>query len=685
MTILIGNVALTMALLAAAVGLLAGMMGARFGAAVTTPHRVGRWAVWAQLAGLTLAVLALLGALVDSDFRLGYVARYTERALPIGYKLAAFWAGQEGSLLLWAWLIAAMGVIYVFVTRKVHDTQNAASMIVVHVVLGFFAALMLFAANPFVLSEGVPVDGRGLNPMLQDWGMIAHPPLLFLGYAGFTFPFAMMVGALVSRRADNGWVAGTRRWVIASWLFLTVGIVLGARWAYVELGWGGYWAWDPVENASLLPWLTGTALLHSIMVQQQRGMLKRWNAVLIAVSFVLCVFGTYLTRSGVVDSVHTFGKSLVGTFFLVFLVGLTLGSLVLIAARWRALRPEHALESACGRETAFVVTNVLLLVMTAVVTVGTIFPVISSAFTGKSISVQQPFYNKVVVPMGVALMALMAIGPLLGLGKGAAGHLRARVTRPLIGGTVTALVLGVFWGVTNPWGLAAAFITGTAVVAIVADLLSAVGQRILNHRENPAVALVRTIDGNHRRYGGQAAHVGMLMMMVGIAGSSLYNQKQDVQLSPGTTQKAGAWTVELRKIEEVRAVNYTAVQVTAAVTDPSGRSITLTPQRRFYDKFDQSNSEVAIQSTLGRDAYLSLAGWDDGGRVVALQLLVNPLVRWLWIGGWVMASGAVLCLLPRLIPAGGCFGETPVAAETVAAERQVKKSARGRELEAVGS
>jgi cytochrome c-type biogenesis protein CcmF len=285
--------------------------------------------------------------------------------------------------------------------------------------------------------------------------------------------------------------------------------------------------------------------------------------------------------------------------------------------------------------------------------------------------------------MGVALMALMAVGPLLGYGKSAAGHLAKRAAKPLLGGAVAALVVGVLWGVTNAWGLVVTFIVGTAVVSIVSDLLAAVGQRILSHRENPAVALVRTIDSNHRRYGGQTAHVGMLMIMVGIAGSSLYNQKHDVQLSPGTTHVAGAWKVELTKIEEVRGANFTAVQATADVTDPRGRTVTLRPQRRFYDKFEESNSEVAIESRAGRDTYLSLAGWEDGGRIVALQLMVNPLVWWLWIGGWVMTGGAVLCVLPRLIPNGATERETEMKA--VVKHGKQKKAAKSRGLQVAHS
>jgi cytochrome c-type biogenesis protein CcmF len=650
MTILLGNLALATALLAAAAALLAAMVAGRFGSA--TALKAARLSVAGVLGMFTLASFVLLGALIDGDFRLNYVARFTERALPTGYKVAAFWAGQEGSLLLWGWLIAVMSVIASVVAWKKQGTEQAVTIGTLAVICGFFAALMLFAANPFVLSEQAVTDGGGLNPMLQDPGMIAHPPLLFLGYAGFAIPFAMMFGALWTGREDSQWLAGIRRWVIAAWLFLTIGILLGAQWAYVELGWGGYWAWDPVENASLLPWLTGTALLHSMMVQQQRGMLKAWNVILIALSFVLCIFGTYITRSGIVDSVHSFGKSLVGTFFLIFLIATILVSAGLIVVRRRLLKADHRLETVWGREGAFLALNVVLVVMTAVTTVGTIFPVISNALSGKAVSVNQSFYNKAVVPMGIALMALMAFGPLLTYGKAAPEHLKKHLKAPLAGGLIAAVAVGVIWRMGHPWALATAFVVGVAAVAVTWDFLAAVARRIKGGQENAVLAVVRTIDNNHRRYGGQTVHLGMLMLMIGVAGSSLYGTKNMVQLTGGETKEiAGGWRVKLEKIAEVRGGNYQAVEATLVVTDPRGGATqTMRPQRRFYDKQENSNSEIANWSTMRRDAYVTLAGWEDGGRLVAVEVLVNPLVAWMWIGGIVMTAGGVLCLLPRLVP-----------------------------------
>jgi len=649
MTLLLGNFGLAVALLAAAVAVMACIVEGRFGS--LSALRTARICIISIFGLFTLSSIALMGALIDSDFHLAYVGRFTEKALPTGYKIAAFWAGQEGSLLLWGWMIAAMAVLAIVVNWKKRDREQAITTAVLAVICGFFAALMLFAANPFTLAEQVPADGHGLNPMLQDPGMIAHPPFLFLGYAGFAIPFAMMFGALLTGRKDNHWVDGIRRWAVAAWLFLTIGILLGAQWAYVELGWGGYWAWDPVENASLLPWLTGTALLHSIMVQQQRGMLKVWNAVLIALTFVLCIFGTYITRSGVVDSVHSFGKSLVGTFFLVFLLGIILASIVLIVVRRRLLRPEHLLETVYGREGAFLAINVLLLVMTAVTTVGTVFPVISSAFTGNAVSVGQPFYNKVIVPMGVCLMALMAVGPLLTYGKGAGGYLKKHITPPLAGGAVVMIAVAAIWRVTHPWALATALIVGVAAVSAVWDLITTTYRRARNGDENVILALVHTIDGNHRRYGGQTIHIGMLMLMVGIAGSSLYGAKHTVQLTPGDSGDiGGGWSIKFEKVEQTRGENYEAVQATVTVRDPAGTEMTLRPQRRFYDKAEDSNTQVANWSTWRRDAYVTLAGWQDGGRQVAIEMIVNPLVAWLWIGGIVMTAGGLLCLLPRLIP-----------------------------------
>ncbi|HEY8666763.1 MAG TPA: heme lyase CcmF/NrfE family subunit [Tepidisphaeraceae bacterium] len=641
----LGDYTLSLAVLVAALTILASLAAVRFQSDRILLAAKAGMGVFSAL--LLLASIALLAALLDDQFQIVYVARFSEKALPTGYKFAAFWAGQEGSLLLWAFMLAIMSTIAVLVRRQISLTQAATEVAVLAVVCGFFAALMLFAANPFATSEVVPLDGHGLNPMLQNFGMIAHPPALFLGYAGFTIPFAMMVAALVCRRTDNIWIAATRRWALLSWLFLSIGIILGAQWAYVELGWGGYWAWDPVENASLLPWLTATAFVHSLMAQQHRGMFKGWNAVLIAETFILCIFGTYLTRSGIVDSVHSFGQSLVGTFFFVFLCICITFSIVLLIVRRRELKSEHPLEGLVGREGAFLITNVLLTIIMATTLVGTIFPAISKPFTGTQTTLGQPFYNKVVAPMGLALVALMAVGPLLRYGRDSAEHLARGILLPALVAGVTVIVM-VAMRIMNPWALSAAAIIATALAAMSIELFKAVREHVREQGERPIPALLRLIDANHRRYGGQIVHLGMLMIIAGVTGSSVFSQKQSFQLSTGQSQKIGSYRLTLDSMKEVRGGNYTAVRATVTMRDASGKETTLTPERRFYNKAEQPATEVSIQTTWREDFYVILAGWEENWRKTAIEAIINPLVVWIWIGGIVMTLGGILCIVPRL-------------------------------------
>jgi cytochrome c-type biogenesis protein CcmF len=621
---------------------------------------------------ITLACWALLSALLDSDLRVAYVASYTERALPTGYKVAAFWAGQEGSLLLWAWLLAVISMIAALRHRVALLKERAVTLLTLAIACGFFAALMLFAANPFKLLSVAPADGHGLNPLLQDPWMIAHPPLLFIGYAGFTVPFALLMGALAAKRSDNHWIAQTRPWLVVSWLFLGLGIVLGAKWAYVELGWGGYWAWDPVENASLLPWLTATALLHSILVQQQRGMFKRWNAILIAATFALCIFGTYLTRSGVISSVHAFGESLIGTFFLAFLVVTILVSAAVLIWRRRLLEAEQPMEHLLSKEGAFLATNVLLVLMTLITLVGTIFPLISGVVMQEPMSVDERFYNKAVVPMAVLTMALMACGPLMVFGKDGAARLLRGLRWPSTA-AAAAGVLIVVLGQVEQWSLGSrlvmaliAAICAGAAVAIAVDLTALARNRQKVEDESLLAAIVQTIDANHRRYGGQVAHVGMLMIMLGVAGSSLFGVKNTFEIEPNQTIKVGNYDVTFSGVHEVRRENYGAVQAHVTLTGRDGQTAIVLPEMRFFDKSDQNYSQVALRSTLIEDVYVTLAGWKSDGRSVqrvALQVIINPLVAWIWIGGLVLTLGGVFGLVPRLATKSEA---TPAKRQTVA-------------------
>jgi cytochrome c-type biogenesis protein CcmF len=645
----IGNLSLCAAILVAAAAVLASVASVRF----RSPRllRSARWLLALVPIMLTATTAALIVALVSSDFRFEYVVGYTERALPLGYKLAALWAGQEGSLLLWAWLLAILCMIAAVGWRHLVGTEHAVAVAAMALVCGFFGVLLLFAANPFQPIGGVaPPDGRGLNPMLQDPAMIIHPPLLFMGYAGFTVPFALTIGVLVAGRRDNRWIALIRRWLLVSWLFLGAGIVLGAWWAYVELGWGGYWAWDPVENASLLPWLTSTALLHSIMVQQHRGMFKRWNVSLMFLTFILCIFGTYLTRSGVIDSVHAFGGSLLGTFFLVFLVLLGIACVGLFAWRYRLLAPEHDLEGLVSREGAFLAGNVLLLIMMLTTLTGTIFPLLSGPFAGDPITVTPPFYNRVVAPMGILLVGFMALGPVLAFGKAAAGRIARSLMVPGAGALVVTAVVAITL-TTDLWALVCVALTALGTLNVIVDFGRSVSARRRSTGEGLAPAAIRLTDRDHRRYGGQLTHLGMMMIVIGVAGSSLFGVDETLRLSPGETAQVGGYGVTFGALEEVREVNFTAAQAAVTLTDPGGGVTSLRPQRRFYDTWkDDPNTEVAIRSTWREDVYVSLAGWEAGGTIAAIQVRINPLVLWIWLGGIVMTAGALLCMLPPLLP-----------------------------------
>ena len=645
MTLLLGNFSLCAAVLVAVGTFLVSLRAARAGSASSTA--LARRGVFLLTALLTVCSALLLLAIVGSDFRLEYVAKHTERALPIGYKAAAFWAGQEGSLLLWAWMLAVMSTIFVLARRRDRGPEQAVATGTLAIVIGFFAALMLFAANPFHALDEIPADGRGLNPMLQDPGMIAHPPILFLGYSGFAIPFALLIGSLASNRLDNDWLKLARPWILVSWIFLGAGILLGAEWAYTVLGWGGYWAWDPVENASLLPWLTGTALLHSTIAQRQRGVFKRWNAAFASATFILCILGTYITRSGIVDSVHSFGESLVGTFFGVFLTISIVTTIGLLVFRWNALKPERPMRTLFSREGMFLAGNVVFTAMTAITLVGTLFPAFTRHLSGQSMSVSASFYNGGVLPCALVLLALMALAPLMSYGGENAKKIARTLGVPFVASLVAAVVL---WSlhVRSIWAIAAGVLCTVLVGSILVDVFRSVRARTHNTHENVLIAAFKLIDSNHRRYGGHVVHAGVVMIVAGIAGSSLYSTKQMVQLSQGDHATVGNYTVRLDSLAEVRRENYTTVQATLVVDDPSGNTELLHPERRFYDKAEEASTQVAIRSNWREDFYVTLAGWEEGGKVTTFQMIVNPLVKWIWAGGIVLVLGGVWCLVPRV-------------------------------------
>jgi cytochrome c-type biogenesis protein CcmF len=654
LTTTIGQYGLSAAVLCAACTLLVSFAAVRFGSQGL--YRTVRRGSAALAILLTISSICLAIAMVQSDFSLLYVVKHSERALPFGYKLAAFWAGQEGSLLLWGWILAVMGLCFAYIGPKEDSTQRVAALATVALVVGFFAALMLFAANPFAANPeaiGLPsaemaeIDGHGLNPMLQNPGMIAHPPLLFMGYAGYTIPFALLLGTLFAGKSDGKWLQLARPWILISWIFLTAGILLGAQWAYVELGWGGYWAWDPVENASLLPWLTGTALMHSIIAQRTQGIFKRWTASLSAITFILCIFGTWITRSGVVDSVHGFGKSMVGTFFGVFLVLSGLVSVVMVVVRWNRLRPDRPMEAIVSREGAILAGNILLVAMTLVTLFGTMYPAITS-ITSSSQSVNQSFYNHAVLPMAMILVGIMALSPLLTFGNAALERLMKNVAVPL---AAAAVAMGVLWvlKVRSIWALAAAAAGAVFIASIAVDLFHATRARAEHNHEGWMTAVLGLLGSNHRKYGSHIVHVGVIAIVAGVVGSSLYGSKATLPLKVGESTEVGRYHLTLIALENVTGENYQAKEAQVEMTDTSsGRVTVLTPQYREYHKSENPSAEVAIRSSWREDLYVTLAGFEPG--IATLQVIVNPLVSWIWAGGIILGLGAIVCLLPKFQP-----------------------------------
>ncbi len=676
---LVGGYSLLAAVVIAGLTVVASLGAARLGE--VRFHRMARWGIYLTALMFAVASGAMARALYMSDFSIAYVASYTERALPLGYKLSAFWAGQEGSLLFWALVLAMMVAAYAFIRRHDHSRQQAITLLVLAVTLGFFASLLTFVDAdklPFSPRHPVPADGMGLNPMLQNIGMIAHPPTLFIGYAGFTIPFALMIAALVCGSLES-WIGIARRWILFAWIFLTIGIILGAQWAYVELGWGGYWAWDPVENASLLPWLTGTALLHSIFVQQQRSMFRLWNVLLAGGTFILCIFGTYITRSGIIQSVHAFQPSLIATFFLTFMILCTIACLALIIFRWRRLGQQPAvrgkgdafekapaMQGLISREGAVLLGNSLLVLMTVLTLLGTMSPVINERLTGRAITMQQNFYNTAVLPLALVMLLIMGAAPMLGYGLTKLGDLLRCVRVPLAISFLAAIVVSFIVGIPIPEDAplktvvrlmllgphSCTFVVAMTICCLLADFIQVLRARMRNVGGNLLGCAFAAIDASHRRYGGHMAHLGMAMIVAGIAGSSLFGQKESAQLVLGERTRIGSYEVSLDAVNRIRGANFTGMEAVVTLTTPAGKQHVLKPQIREYAKSrNGANAEVALMTNLAEDVYISALGFGSESSAT-IQVMINPLVLWIWIGGLVMTLGGVWAMLPTLMPAG---------------------------------
>ena len=657
MTVL-GGLCLWLAFLLGVWGALAGFVGGRSGR--RDLEQSARHAVFAMCAALWVAVAALEWALFHHDFNVEYVAAYTSRNLPIFYTWSALYAGQKGSLLFWASVLSLFGSLAMLLTARRHRALLPYVAGVVCTVATFFISVMLFGqANPFHRLAYTPLDGSGLNPQLQNPGMVFHPPMLYLGYISITIPFAFAMAALLSKRLDVDWLVAIRKWTLLSWLFLSVGICLGMWWAYVELGWGGYWAWDPVENASLLPWLTMTAFLHSVMVQEKRGMLKKWNLALIIGSWLLSIFGTFITRSGVISSVHSFTQSNVGYFFLFFLIAAATASFTVYARRLPLLAAETKLESMVSREASFLFNNLLFVGIAFSVLWGTLFPILSELVQGTKVTVGPPFFNQVNIPLGLAPLGLTGIGPLIAWRRASLPNLQRQFAVPVTVGVFTALVLLV-GGMRDFYALMAIALGAFVAATVVQEFARGTRARHRQYDEPYALALGRLLGRNRRRYGGYIVHTGMVILFIAFAGMA-FKSETEATLRPGEStvlKSPYGWTYTFTHlgVSQYDALNR---QVTAATLeiarDGKRLGVLTTEKRQHVDGLGrptfQPSTEVGIRSDLREDLYVVLAGLVNGTEQAVFRFTINPLVWWVWYGGMIVALGGLIVMWPGGTPA----------------------------------
>src|SRR5579883_2822596 len=605
------------------------------------------YSVWILL---TTASGLLIYSLIQGDFRLGYVASHTDQSMPAIYKFTAWWGGQEGSLLLWAWLLSTYSAIVVFTNRRKFRDMMPWVTAILMATETFFLILISFVLSPFsILQAGrgniVEGMGRGLNPLLQYWTMVIHPPMLYLGYVGFTVPFAFAMGSLITKQPGEAWIHTTRRWTLVTWLFQSTGIMLGAAWAYHVLGWGGYWGWDPVENASLLPWLSGTAFLHSVMMQEKKGMMKVWNMVLVSATFWLCIFGTSLTRTGIVQSVHAFAQSPLSPYFVWFEVVGIAATLYLILNRLNYLKSEAPLESVLSRESSFMFNNLLLLAACFAVLWGTLFPVITEKFSGEKISVDKPFFDRINIPIGLGLMLLTGIGPLIAWRRSSFESLKRAFAWPLAAGVVVAAGLFAF-GVHHPYSLISFLLCTFVAATIVVEFFKGANAIRVKSGSNLLASMLDLTHRNTRRYGGYIVHMGIVFMFIGFTGAA-FNQDLKVELSPGETAHIGRYDLRVLRVQQGQNDNF---RWWRAYLDASkdGQSLgILVPERRFYIAPNQPTSEVSIRRRLNEDLYVNFAGGSDTNpNAIVIDAYVFPLVSWICIGYWVVLAGTIVCLIP---------------------------------------
>lgn len=613
---------------------------------------------------VVLAFLLMETALVTHDFSVSYVAQVGRRETPLFYTIASAWSALEGSILLWALILAGYTAALSWWVRRRPDEARRGTLALgfLFCVNVFFLLVVAWPGNPFELVAPAPENGPGPNPLLQNHPFMAvHPPLLYTGYVGMAVPFSFAMAALVERRVDRTWARITRSWTIVPWIFLTLGIVAGAWWSYEVLGWGGYWAWDPVENASFLPWLTATAFLHSLMVQERRSMLNVWTVSLVIATFLLTVLGTFITRSGVLASVHAFTQGLIGPFFLSFFGIVLVVALTLLALRADELRSPGNLDSALSRETAFLVNNLLFAAFTFVVLLGTVFPLIVEAVQGRRVSVGAPFFDQMTAPLALGLVLLLGVGSALPWGRADPDLLRRKFVVPLALSAIAGVVLFLVGVREFLGGLTAVFAVLSASL-LVGEFLEPARVRRKAHGESWPRALLRSSLANRRRYGGYIVHFGVLLVAIGIAASSSYRQESEWRADPGERQEFGGYAIQLDSVWAVEEPHRDAVIAAVSVFDdesePLGRYF---PRINYYPNSVQPIGTPAVREGVREDLYLVLAAYAADGSHTSLKAIVSPLVGWIWAGGAVMGLGALFAAWPgrRRAPTGEKTGKKP--------------------------
>jgi cytochrome c-type biogenesis protein CcmF len=595
---------------------------------------------------LVLTCMALLVyAFLTFDFSVRYVAGNTNLGTPFYYRITAVWGALEGSIILWAFMLSIYTLIVVARYRR---TQPQLYPWVLAVMLGisaFFLLVMTVPAPPFQRLSPIPPDGRGLNPLLEDSGMITHPVALYLGFTGFTVPFAFAMAALIIGRTGDEWITITRRWTIVAWYFLSLGLLIGGWWSYHVLGWGGYWAWDPVENAAFMPWLTGTAFLHSVMIQERRRMLKLWNLTLIILTFSLTLFGTFLTRSGIIGSVHAFSQGSVGQFFLGFLALVVLGAFSLLAWRLDRLHAQGELDSIVSRESAFLLNNLFLVAAAFTVFFGTVFPLLSEAVKGTKVSVGAPFFNLVNIPIFLALIFLMGVGPLIAWRRASSENLRRNFLRPLVIGIAAAAVCRLL-GVAN-----ALVLLCLALVVFVATTIALDFARAARARRRTGDGWLEATWGlalrQNRRYGGFVVHLGILVVALGVAGSQAWSTQTEATLDRGESMELAGYTIRFDGLQAAEESNHFKVIGTFTVSDRKGPYTVLTPAKKFYPQEQSPIAAVDYRLGFMEDLYLVLGEFARDGSHATIKVQVNRMVSWLWIGGLVLTLGAALAIVPE--------------------------------------